>query len=184
MNRADLLPGRPLSAAARIMWEGDCGCAPVVETGDGSAKVVGMITDRDICMAAYTQGRSLSEIQVGSAMVKAVCWCRSTDSITTAMKVLEQNRIHRLPVLDQDDRLIGLLSLADIAREAEREHARATKEVADTQVAKVLEAISAPRSPREVGAAASTTRPPSPGRPPLTGGRLQGSSVAVAKVPS
>ena len=147
-------PGDPLSAAARIMWEGDCGCAPVVETGDGPAKVVGMITDRDICMAAYTQGRSLSEIQVGSAMAKTVCSCRPTDSLTTAMRVLEQNRIHRLPVLDQDDRLIGLLSLADIAREAEREHARATKEVADTQVAEVLETISAPRSPREVAGAA------------------------------
>jgi CBS domain-containing protein len=146
--------GDRLSAAARIMWEGDCGCVPVVEQGDGTGKAIGMITDRDICMAAYTQGRALSEIQVGSAMAKTICSCRPTDSIATALKVLEQNQVHRLPVLDQDDHLVGMLSLADIAREAEREHARATKEVTDTRVAEVLEAISAPRSPRAVAAAA------------------------------
>jgi CBS domain-containing protein len=144
-------PDDPLSAAARIMWEGDCGCVPVVEQAGGSTKVVGMITDRDICMAAYTQGHPLSEMQVGSAMARTVCSCRGTDSMATALKILEQNKIHRLPVVDQDDGLIGLLSLADIAREAEHEHAQATKQVTDTRVAEV---ISAPRSPRAVAAAA------------------------------
>ena len=143
-----------MSAAARIMWEGDCGCVPVTEECYGSAKVVGMITDRDICMAAYTQGLPLSKIQVGSVMARALCSCRVTDSIATALKILEQNQLHRLLVLDQDQRLMGLLSLADVAREAQREHARPTKEVTDTQVAEVLEGISAPRSPRDVAAAA------------------------------
>jgi CBS-domain-containing membrane protein len=147
-------PDEPLSAAARIMWEGDCGCVPVVEQSDGAARVVGMLTDRDICMAAYTQGHPLSEIRVESAMAKNVCSCRMTDSIGTALKVLEQNQIHRLPVLDQNDHLIGVLSLADIAREAQREHVGATKEVSDMQVAEALEAISARRSPRDVAAAA------------------------------
>jgi CBS domain-containing protein len=76
------------------------------------------------------------------------------DSIATALKILEQNQLHRLPVLDQDDRLIGLLSLADVAREAKREHARGTKEVTDSRMGEVLEAISVPRSPRDVAAAA------------------------------
>src|SRR5262249_715851 len=127
-------PNDPLSAAARIMWEADCGCVPVTEECYGSAKVVGMITDRDICMAAYTQGRPLSEIQVGSVMARILRSCRTTDSIAAALKVLEQNQIRRLLVLDQDQRLMGLLSLADVAREAQREHAQPRKEVTDTQV--------------------------------------------------
>jgi CBS domain-containing protein len=49
-------PNDPLSDAARVMWEADCGCVPVTEECYGSAKVVGVITDRDICMAAFTQG--------------------------------------------------------------------------------------------------------------------------------
>jgi predicted transcriptional regulator len=143
-----------LHAAARIMWEGDCGCLPVIEQGDGSARVVGMITDRDICMAAYTQGRPLSEITVASAMARDVCSCRPSDSITTALKVLERNQLHRLPVVDREEHLVGLLSLADVAREATRERGRATKEVSDVRIGEVVEAISAPRSPREVAAAA------------------------------
>jgi CBS domain-containing protein len=144
----------PLSAAARIMWEGDCGCVPVVEQADGTARVVGMITDRDICMAAYTQGSPLSEIPVSSAMSREVRSCAATDSIRTAVKILEQNQLHRLPIVDKNDHLVGLLSLADIAREAEREHAGATKkEVSDVEVGEVVEAISAPRSAREIAAA-------------------------------
>jgi len=146
--------GYAAAVLARIAREGDCGCVPVTEECYGSAKVVGMITDRDICMAAYTQGLPLSKIQVGSVMARALCSCRVTDSIATALKILEQNQLHRLLVLDQDQRLMGLLSLADVAREAQREHARPTKEVTDAQVAEVLEAISAPRSPRDVAAAA------------------------------
>ena len=146
-------PNDPLSDAARIMWEVDCGGVPVTEQCYGSAKVVGMITDRDICMAAYIRGLPLSEIEVGSVMAKTLCSCRMTDSIATALKVLEQNQIHRLLVLDQDNCLMGLLSLTDIAREAERERDRSTKEVGETRTAEVLEAISAPRSPRDVAAA-------------------------------
>jgi CBS-domain-containing membrane protein len=134
-----------LNAAAQIMWERDCGCVPVVEQMNGTARVVGMLTDRDICVAAYTQDRPLSEITIASAMAKGVRSCRFTDSIDTALNTLEQNQLHRLPVLDQDDRLIGMLSLADIAREAAREHTRGNKDVSDEQVAEVVEAISQPR---------------------------------------
>ena len=147
-------PNDSLSDAARIMWEADCGCVPVTEQCYGSAKVVGMITDRDICMAAYTQELPLSEIEVGSVMAKTLYSCRTTDSIAAALKVLEQNQIHRLLVLDQDDTLMGLLSLADIAREAKREHGGTTNEVSDVEVGQVVEAISAPRSPGDVARAA------------------------------
>lgn len=137
--------GDRLDAVARIMWERDCGCLPVVERVDGGPRVVGMITDRDICMAAYTQGRPLPEIPVDSVMARDVRSCRQSDSLTTALRILEHNQLHRLPVVDADDHLVGMLSLTDAAREASREHGRARKAVSDAQIAQTLEAISKPR---------------------------------------
>jgi CBS domain-containing protein len=147
-------PADALSAAARVMWEHDCGCVPVVVDEGGGARVVGMLTDRDICMAAYTQGRPLQAIKVASAMSHRVCSCRDTDSLMVALNVLRTNQLHRLPVVDADDHLIGLLSLADIAREADREHGRSKVEVKDDDVAKATEAICRPHASREIARAA------------------------------
>jgi CBS domain-containing protein len=147
-------PTDPLSAAASIMWNRDCGCVPVVQATDGTDRLVGMITDRDVCMAAYTQGRALSGIEVRRAMATTVRACASGDSIDTALETMAMNQLHRLPVVDRDGRLVGLLSLADAAREAAREHARTPKEVTEVRIGEVIEAICAPRGPHEIAAAA------------------------------
>jgi predicted transcriptional regulator len=62
--------GDALNTAAQIMWEHDCGCVPVVDTEN---RVIGMITDRDICMAAYTRGEPLQTLRVETAIVER--WC-------------------------------------------------------------------------------------------------------------
>lgn len=148
-------PGDSLSVAAHIMWDRDCGCVPVVEPEDGTARLVGMVTDRDVCMAAYTQGRKLAEIEVRGVMATKLFCCRSTDSIDDALKAMEENQLHRLPVVGKDGRLVGLISLADAAREAARERPRGSKkEVTDLRIAEVLEAISAPRGPHQICATA------------------------------
>jgi CBS domain-containing protein len=138
-------PEDSLATAARLMWQHDCGCIPVVAPGDGARTVVAMITDRDICMAAMHQGGALDSLRVSSAMSQGVAACRPDDPIELAVKVLQEKQLHRLPVIGQDDRLCGLLSLADVAREAQREHARPQREVSDFEVAGALEAICAPR---------------------------------------
>ena len=138
-------PYDSLDRAAQIMWECDCGSVPVVEAVDGRGRVVGMITDRDICMAAYTQGRPLSEIGVGSVMARVVHACRKTDPIEEALQIMRRCQVHRVPVLDENDRLVGLLALADVAREAARERGRRRRQVSDGTLAGVLEAISRPR---------------------------------------
>jgi CBS domain-containing protein len=147
-------PGDALDSAARIMWERDCGCVPVVAEEEGGSRVVGMLTDRDVCMAAYTQGRPLHSIDVASAMSKNVCSCRETDSLGVALNVLRTNQLHRLPVVDADDHLVGVLSLADIAREADRERGRPRADVKDDDVARATEAISRPHAPRDIVCAA------------------------------
>jgi CBS-domain-containing membrane protein len=79
-----------------------------------------MLTDRDICMAAYTQGVALLDASVGSAMSWDVCVCDASDNITSAAERMRDRQIRRLPVVDKTQRLVGILSMSDIAREAER----------------------------------------------------------------
>ena len=144
-------PGDSLNRAAQIMWERDCGCVPVVEGGNGAARrVVGILTDRDVCMAAYSQGQPLTDIPVGKVMASTVCSCRPRDSVATVLKIMETNQVHRVPVVDEHDELVGLVAWADLAREAAREHGSKRPEVRDEQLARTVEAVSRPRGAREL----------------------------------
>lgn len=143
-----------VAEAARIMWESDCGCVPIVQPADGIEDVVvGMLTDRDVCMAAYTQGRPLWEIKITSAMARDVATCLPEDSVTTALGIMETRRVHRLPVVDSWGRLVGMLSMSDLAEEATRERTRGRKEVTAARIGEVLQGIAARREPRSIQAA-------------------------------
>jgi CBS domain-containing protein len=132
-----------LDTAAMIMWEKDCGCVPVV---DENLRVIGVITDRDICMAAYTQGISLKELQVSQAMSKQLFSCRLEDDLAAAERTMLQNHVRRLPVIDREGHLAGILSLNDFAQEAETERrANATRQITDVEIAQLLAAVCAPR---------------------------------------
>jgi CBS domain-containing protein len=105
--------GDTLHRAAQIMWEHDCGVVPVV---DGQGRLVGMVTDRDICMAAYTQGQPLSQIRVPLAMAKEVHAVHDTDRVEAAEALMRRVRVRRVPVVDDEGRLKGILSMNDLAR--------------------------------------------------------------------
>jgi CBS domain-containing protein len=102
-----------INEAARIMWESDCGCVPVVEE---DRKLVGIITDRDICMAAYTQGRTLTQMSVDGVASKNVVTVHENDSLHRAEQLMHDAQIRRLPVVDSKDQLVGMLSISDLAR--------------------------------------------------------------------
>jgi CBS domain-containing protein len=102
----------PLSHAAAIMWQFDCGCVPVV---DAEHRVIGLVTDRDLAMAAYFENRRLEEIPVATAMSREVVSCSPLDTPETAELTMQQRRIRRLPVIDDQGILVGIVSLADIA---------------------------------------------------------------------
>ena len=125
-----------LNRPAQLMWENACGCIPVLDDAD---QVIGMVTDRDVCMAAWTQGRPLSEIPVEVAMAQDVVACRPEDDVSEVLARLQARHVRRLPVVDDADQLLGVISLVDIARAAERPGASCT--LAD--VAATLVAISA-----------------------------------------
>jgi CBS domain-containing protein len=140
-----------LACAARIMWEGDCGCVPVVDAG---GRVVGMITDRDICMATYLNGRSPHELLIGDFMSQSVLSCHPRDRVTDATAAMRRAQVRRLPVTDSDDVLVGILSLTDVAIDADRsQNVFGTGSTPD-DVGKTLGAVGKPRkgAPVELGA--------------------------------
>jgi CBS domain-containing protein len=136
-------PDDSLQRAARLMWEGDCGCVPVCAV-DGTNRVTGIITDRDICMSALFQNRPLSELAVSAAMAKQVVTCKPGDALADAEKTLREARVRRLPVVDDQGALVGIISLADITREAARERTIGTRDVSDSEVRETLYAICQP----------------------------------------
>jgi CBS domain-containing protein len=100
-----------LNRAAQLMWGVDCGCVPVISTS-GDGRLIGIVTDRDIAMAAYTQGKYLWAIPVGTAMSRKVVSCRAKDGIDEAVALMRDNRVRRLPIVDQSGRPVGILSSA------------------------------------------------------------------------
>jgi CBS domain-containing protein len=137
-------PEDTLESAALQMWQHDCGSLPVCDP-EQSERVIGMVTDRDICMNACFEHRPLGELKVMGAMSRDVKCCGPDDSIQTAERIMQEASVRRLPVVDGDGRLLGIVALADIAREAKREDKMRQPEVTEAEVALALAAISAPR---------------------------------------
>jgi CBS domain-containing protein len=108
-------PDQTLNAAAQLMWEHDCGGIPVVGK---QGQLVGIVTDRDISMAAYTKGLPLTAIPIGDVMARHVHACGPEDSLERAAALMADAQVRRLPVVDAERRPIGIISLADIARSA------------------------------------------------------------------
>jgi CBS domain-containing protein len=124
-----------LNRAAQLMWEYDCGCVPVT---DGENKIVGIVTDRDITMAAYTQGKPLTDISVGEIMSRDVVTCSAGEALASAESRMREIQVRRLPVVDASGRLLGVVSLNDLAIEAAREKGSRHPEVTPAEVAKTL----------------------------------------------
>ena len=136
-------PEDTLNEAARLMWDHACGCLPVV---DESERVIGILTDRDVAMAAYTQGKALKDLTVRIAMSQEVASCRLGDLLETAEKVMQARQVRRLPVLGFEDRLVGIISLSDIAREAEQRKGGRSKDLSPNVIGHTLAAVAHVRS--------------------------------------
>jgi CBS domain-containing protein len=131
-------PETNLSMAAMQMWKGDFGVLPVLADG---GKVVGIITDRDICMAAATKHRDPATIRVEEVITGEVYGCSPDTDIREALKIMQQRRVRRLPIINADDgKLAGILSLNDIALKAQ---ADGKAELSAQDVENTLKAICA-----------------------------------------
>lgn len=143
-NVACVRKSDPSSVAAQIMWDCDCGSVPVKE--DDSERVVGMITDRDICIATWSRDCAPSAIFVSDAASRELYACSPEASIASVQELMSSKQVRRLPVLDKDGQLVGIISLADIVTEGPNESTRtAASELGPAEVASTLRTICQPR---------------------------------------
>lgn len=128
-----------LDAAARLMWEFECGLVVAVYD-DG--RLAGVVTDRDICLAACMHAKPLHLIPLARTMVKPVISVHGNDDVRAAGSVMRDNRIRRLVVIDDAGRPVGVVSTDDLARMALLD-ARADR---DRELVHTIAATGAPRS--------------------------------------
>ncbi len=136
-----------LNTPAKLMWDHDCGVILVVRD-DG--KLAGVITDRDICMAAYTQGRSLDQILVNSVMATHVVSAHPDQKLGEVERMMVEHQVRRIPVVDDDHHPVGVLSLNDLALESVEPDTRMKDGV--SKVAHTLAAVCRPRVEKQVAA--------------------------------
>jgi CBS domain-containing protein len=141
-----------LDQAARLMWEFDCGIVPVV---NDEGRLTGVVTDRDICMAAYLNGKPPAHIPVGTAMAHSVVAVHENDLIEHAEMLMRDNQVRRLPVVDDEARPVGVVSMNDLARLA----GRVRRSAVDRELVKTLAAVSAPRTVEADAVAPVAVRP-------------------------
>lgn len=121
---------------ARLMRDNDCGAVPVTDQSGG---VVGIITDRDIAIRAIAEGKG-PDATVGELMTSSPCCASVDDDLREVSRLMSENQVRRIPVLDAKGCCVGIISQADIARAAHRDR------VPDHEVALVVEKISEPSS--------------------------------------
>ena len=107
-----VLPTEPLRTVARKMSEFGVGAMPVVEDGN----LLGIITDRDVSVYAIAMGHDPQSTEVQKVMTKEVYSCNVSEKVTDAAKMMEQHKIRRLTVMSDDETLVGILSVDDIAQ--------------------------------------------------------------------
>lgn len=133
-------PETDLAKASELLWTNDCGVLPVVEDG----RLIGMITDRDICIALGTRDQPASRIRVSDVAATEIEACAPDVDIHTAMAHMRRAKVRRLPVVNEQSELIGLLGLNDIILATDRKRGQLTYE----EVLNTVKAVSEHRAHR------------------------------------
>jgi CBS domain-containing protein len=103
------------------MREQDVGAIPIGEND----RLIGMVTDRDITVRAVANGKELARLTARDVMTKGIVWCRDSDDLNHAVSMMQSKQVRRLPVIDKNKRMIGILSLGDVSHTATEKTAAA-----------------------------------------------------------
>jgi len=155
MKVVDVMMGTPyfcrpetnLGVATELMWTGNCGFLPVVQN-DG--KVIGVITDRDICIALGTRGRPSGEVTVAAAMSPGVYACAPEEDIHAALRAMREGHVRRLPVITREGALVGVISMDDVLLRAEPPTLGKAPELSSEEIVKTFRAINVRQLPQAV----------------------------------
>jgi CBS domain-containing protein len=124
-------PGTSITEIARLMRDEDIGAVPVGEND----RLVGMVTDRDIVCRGIAEGIDCSTMTAGDVMTSGIIYCQENEELDDAIRIMEQHEVRRLPVINEDKRMVGILSLGDISHAAPRQLS-----------GEVLQSVSAPHA--------------------------------------
>jgi CBS domain-containing protein len=132
-NPACVTPEASAQEAARLMAQHDCGALPVVE--DRGGRLIGMVTDRDLAVRGLANGKG-GDTRIRELMTADVATCGARDSVKDVARVMKDQQVRRVPIVDENGRPIGMIAQADLAR---ADHA-----LSDSKVGEVVEEISEP----------------------------------------
>ena len=133
-----------LGAAVEILWNRNCGILPVVNS---HGKVIGVVTDRDLCIALGTRNRLPGKVTVGQVISWEVFTCKPGDDIRDALDTMAREKVRRLPVINETGQLEGILSMDDVVLHSEAGIAGKDRELSSDTVVTTLKQLYLPELP-------------------------------------
>ena len=109
------LPGDMVSDVAKLMKDEDIGPVLIVDDSHDGKRLVGIVTDRDLALKVVSEGRDPNSTRVEDVMTESLVTCRADDDVENAMRAMAQNQLRRIPVVDDNGQLVGIISQADLA---------------------------------------------------------------------
>ncbi|MGH9713346.1 MAG: CBS domain-containing protein [Candidatus Acidiferrales bacterium] len=163
MKVKDVMMGTPascgketnLGAAVEILWNRNCGILPVT---DNNSRVIGVVTDRDICVALGTRNQPAGEIAVADVTSGKLFTCKPEDDIRAALATMGKEKVRRLPVIDEAGKLLGILSMDDVVLHSQAADPGRAPELSYEHVTLTLKQLYQPQVPDVVGKKASAAR--------------------------
>jgi len=135
---ASCTPETNLGVAVEILWNRNCGILPVV---NAQQQVIGVVTDRDVCIALGTRNRLAGEIAVGQVTSGKVFACKPEDDVRVALATMAHAKVRRLPVTNADGKLEGILSMDDVVAHSEARIPGKTSELSHDEVVDTLKTL-------------------------------------------
>ncbi len=143
-------PETNLGAAVEILWNRNCGMLPIV---DSQQKVVGVVTDRDLCVALGTRNRLPGDIRVSEVASGDIYSCRPEDDIHAALETMAKQKVRRLAVINKTGSLEGILSMDDVVLHAEAGGVGRTTELPHAEIVDTLRQVYGPQLPQVISRA-------------------------------
>jgi CBS domain-containing protein len=140
-------PETNLGAATELMWTENCGFLPVV---DSEGKLQSVVTDRDICIALGTKNRLPGEVPVREVMSQKLYSCTPDDDVHVALQTMKDGRVRRLPVIAQEEKLVGVVSMDDILLRAQPTSLGKEPELSSDEVVRTHRSITQRQVPQVV----------------------------------
>lgn len=122
-----LSPEAPIGEIARMMRDEDIGSVPIAEND----RLIGMVTDRDLVIRGLTDGMDISHMHARAVMSPHMLYCREDQTVEEVLDNMADQQIRRLPVVDRDKRLVGMVSLGDLSRARSKQAGDALKDISE-----------------------------------------------------